>query len=365
MIVKIANHDAPAALVKYITENSPARTGARCVFLCGTQSADPRDGKALVAEFKEWVESRKDIKHKFRQFIWRGHNSDRLSTEQHTDFVKRCIEAEMGYSLYTAWLHVSGNGQVDGHCLIAVPNIKRQVPDTKNERWRLRKVAQSFESEHSLVRTRDHAKERPYKKEELEKAERLCREDPTRSPVPTKMAVAAVLRATAPDVGSLESLSAALAQKGVTMGFRTDDHGRRKGVWYERDGLRFSGSAIGYGLKDLQRLYENNDPTIATALGHSPAPVDHRNLGCRPTQTRDFGTDRHPCRDKRHSASVPGVAAAGPREIRCGAGEPSAILSRLAMMTAASTCLLLILFCTMADRSGGRGRGTNFNFPSL
>jgi len=365
VIVKIQNHDNPAALWKYISQTSPAKTGSKPVFLCGTQSADPSDGKALVAEFKGWAESRPEIKYKFRQFLWRGHQTDRLSIEQHIDLVKRCVEGEMGYALYTAWLHVGKHGNVDGHCLVAVPDLDGKVPSTKNERWRLRKVTQAFETEHGLIQTQSHSTEQHYSKDELEKAERLSREDPTMSPVPPKMAIAAALRATVEDVGGLDSLASSLATQGIGMGFRTDDHGVRQGVWFEKDGLRFSGSSVGFSLKGLQSLYENNDQTTPELGGHSPSPNDHRANCGRPTEARGFSADRGAERDERSLEAVPATATQRPGTNQFSIGEFATIFARLMLMTAIAACLLLILLCAMADGGGGHGRGLSINLPTL
>ncbi len=356
MIVKIQNHDNPAALWRYINQTSPARTGSRCVFLCGTQTADPCDGKALVKEFRDWSESRPNLKFKFRQFLWRGHSADDLSIERHAELVRKCVEEEMGYALYTSWLHV-GKGQVDGHCLIAVPDLDGKVPSTKNERWRLRSVAQGFEREHGLVQTQAHSTEQTYTKGELEKAERLCREDAQPLPVPPKMAVAAALRATAPDVGSMDSLATALAVQGIAMGVRRDENGKPCGVWFERDGLRFSGSSVGYSLKDLQSLYENPDPSTPTIGGHSPASPN-LGLACGPgTEAADRSPDRGPCRNQWPAEAVPRAAEQGPQGDRRGPSLTEALLAGVMAMRAPLAVALLIVLCCLADADGASGGG--------
>jgi hypothetical protein len=354
MIVKIANHDNPAALWRYINQTSPARTGGKCVYLCGTQTSDPGDGRALVREFREWSESRRELKYKFRQFLWRGHATDDLSLERHAELVRKCVEEEMGYNLYTAWLHVSKD-HVDGHCLIAVPDLDGRVPSTKNERWRLRSVAQGFEREHGLIPTQSHSKEQGYTKEELQKAERLCDEGKRPSPVPPKMALAAILKAAAPDVGSIESLKNALAQQGVTMGFRTDDKGRRVGTWFEKDGLRYSGSSVGFPLRELNRLYENNDTGIEGPGGHSPAHHDPGATGGPGAEAANRGPDSRPRGNQRTLEGVPRIAEQRPQGSRRDLDLNKALLAGVMAMRAPLIVALLVVLCCLANADGAGG----------
>ena len=211
---------------------------------------------------------------------------EHLNQAQWTQVVEAYAQG-MGFDQYTAFLH--HNTEIEhAHVVANMVTSLGKAWDRRRDFKRLRSIAQEQERSLGLLQTRSNTKEPGVSKSEIECYERRYRDGTASTPIPPKIALRELVLHALQAAPSLEALRSRLSEKGVSCVLRTESE-KIKGISFEKDGHRFSGSALGLPLQNVLTLlsipYENRnlDPTSPTSPLARPPRGRNRGKSSRAT----------------------------------------------------------------------------------
>lgn len=237
------------------------------------------DARTLSAEFGVARRQRPDI----AKPVW--HNSLRLPAGEHiADEKWRAIAADymrgMGFAEdhpYSLFLHDSAKGE-HIHIVACRVSLSGSVYLGQNENLKSTKLIAALESAHKLaisagVELNEHtglpstrSKKKKLKRGEIELSSRTGIIPPRAAIQAAIDIAAATARNAATDKEKLKIFTSELAARGVTLHVHKDpETGLPRGLSFEKDDIRFSGSQLGedYKFKSLERRLSNAPPAAA------------------------------------------------------------------------------------------------------
>ena len=120
---------------------------------------------------------------------------------------------------------------------------------TSNDRFKMRSLCQEMEKDFSLTATPTRSRRSRINKDELEKADRLCRQGKQSNAVPARLQLAEEVRASLALAKSREDFQKRLSEQGISVQWRHDKQGRPIGFSFGREQVSISGRNAGISCR--------------------------------------------------------------------------------------------------------------------
>ena len=332
------------------------------------------DVSGMTAEMESVAKRSRRVEKPCAHFCFSLAPDETLTAQQWADFFAVVVE-EFG-ALQAVGVTHADTPQVNAHLVMNRVRADGKAWSTSNDRQRLRSICGQFERKFGLHVLPQKSDAPRISKTELEKADRLFRQGKAPTPIPARMELGEVVRATLAVARTPEDFTEKLAEHGITVRWRIES-GVITGSSFAKGEVSISGKNAGVTVRAVREQFSQHEHHRIPTPG-CPAPALVGNLegaiACRTRSAerrivgreRAVGAAECPARKThRRDGDHGGDAAAA-------AGEPSLaqILDDAVKLGCLGLLGLIDLLLTDGDptrrpHAWSRSRRPQMIFPSL